>query len=104
MDIRYMTKQMRSDTRIWFPEGGDLTTMILGVAGEAGECADILKKLRRGSVDEDDAWRMMVEELIDVLHYVLLALDSLDADPVETYLQKREFNQNRWGTTPRVLE
>jgi len=54
---------------------GELTNAVLGLTGEAGECADLLKKhLYHGHAL--DTWKM-ARELGDVLWYIALAAYSM---------------------------
>lgn len=59
----------------------DLTHAALGLAGEAGEFADCIKKytVYNKSLDRANA----VEELGDILWFVALACDALDVDMQE---------------------
>lgn len=92
---------MIEDTHRWFPEackdGIDLMMLVLGVAGEAGEVADVLKKYVRGSLSREEMFGAIAFETIDVFHYLCLIWYILQIDPGEVYRQKREYNERRFG-------
>lgn len=88
------------DSTGWFGEeiANDLVTTVLGINGEAGEVADIVKKVLRGSLSEEDPKVVghLCEELVDVFIYTLMAARILNFDIVKGYMEKREYNHRRF--------
>jgi len=101
MNLEDFIRQMEEDSVQWFPNGRDLVTLTLGLCGEAGEVADLVKKMRRGSIDLTDATAQLHEELIDVFHYWCLLVSGLGVDVESIYRRKREINVDRFGTDPK---
>jgi NTP pyrophosphatase (non-canonical NTP hydrolase) len=62
-----------------------LLNAVLGLAGEAGEVADLVKKQRFHGHDIDS--QKLIDELGDILWYVALAADSLGA-PLEQVAER----------------
>jgi NTP pyrophosphatase (non-canonical NTP hydrolase) len=91
-------QEMEEDSRRWFDieEGWDITTLVLGLAGETGEVCDLIKKWRRGSLTYQDIEANLQTELIDVFHYWCLLIGLLKIDVDEVYRAKREFNIARF--------
>lgn len=92
------------DSQRWFPgTQEDLVVHILGLVGEAGEVADIVKKSIRGSletiqVNPDNQTRaMIIEELTDVLIYVGNIAALLRIDLEASFNVKRQINEERFG-------
>ena len=64
-----------------FPEEYKIIYPALGLAGETGEVVEKVKKLLRGDVKLDDAYRdMLIKELGDVLWYMAALANDLDTD------------------------
>lgn len=64
---------------------GDLVNAALGLAGESGEVADLIKKVEfQGHILDEDK---LVEELGDVLWYVALAAETLGV-PLEDIMRR----------------
>lgn len=91
LDVSTLAARCHANSAHWFPtnhlsERSAITHCTLGLAGEAGEVANKVKKLF-GYTDQqvpDDLRATIVEELIDTLIYDLVLLDVLGADiPVE---------------------
>lgn len=91
MNIQELARRCHANSIGWFPSNHEsqrtaVTHCTLGLAGEAGEVANKVKKLY-GYADQavPDALRSdIVGELIDTLIYNLLLLDLFGADvPVE---------------------
>jgi len=90
-------KEMQEDSQRWFPGHGlDLTVLCLGLAGEAGEVADLMKKFLRGSKSWDEVQPKMEVEIIDVFHYWCLLVGALNIDVDAVYRKKREHNIARY--------
>jgi NTP pyrophosphatase (non-canonical NTP hydrolase) len=91
MDISELAKRCHANSAKWFPSNHveqrlAVTHCTLGLAGEAGEVANKVKKLY-GYVDQQVPPELrddIVGELIDTLIYDLVLLDLLGADiPIE---------------------
>ena len=91
-------KEMEEDSYRWFGDHArDLSTLVLGLVGESGECADVLKKWMRGSLTEEQMIPELKTEIIDVFHYWCLLVGLLGIDVEEIYRAKREFNERRYN-------
>jgi NTP pyrophosphatase (non-canonical NTP hydrolase) len=101
-----LAKECLHDSKRWFPgTAPSLVHHCLGLAGEAGEFIDIVKKIDRGSLSIKDAAvrRMLAMEITDVFIYVLNIAGLLGIDLEETYKMKRIENERRFaGTNGRV--
>jgi NTP pyrophosphatase (non-canonical NTP hydrolase) len=104
LDISTLAARCHANSARWFPtnhlsERTAITHCTLGLAGEAGEVANKVKKFY-GYTDQavpDDLRAAIVEELIDTLIYDLVLLDVLGADipaEVERVVAKCV---GRWG-------
>jgi NTP pyrophosphatase (non-canonical NTP hydrolase) len=93
-------QEMQEDSARWFEyddfTSGRLLTFVLGLCGESGEVADLLKKHLRGSKTYEEMKEEMVVELIDVFHYWCLLIGLLGVDVDAVYQLKREFNVQRY--------
>jgi len=97
--IADIQKQCMEDSIAWFPNSAnDLTALTLGMCGETGEFAEIVKKVARGSRILDDAVPDLQEELVDVFIYVMNLAELLCVDMVAHYVDKREKNIARFGS------
>jgi NTP pyrophosphatase (non-canonical NTP hydrolase) len=96
MTINDLIEDVAADTAKWFGEF-NLTVTTLGLVGEAGEFADELKKVMRGSKTFPDALPRLREELIDLFIYVCAMAKFLNMDLVEEYMDKKAFNEERFG-------
>lgn len=103
-NITVLAKRCHRNSANWFPsnhltERAAITHCTLGLAGEAGEVANKVKKLY-GYIDQEvpeELRAAIVEELIDTLIYDLVLLDVLGANiPIEI---ERVVNKcvARWG-------
>jgi NTP pyrophosphatase (non-canonical NTP hydrolase) len=92
--------QQRSRATAVYPDaGGNLTYPALGLCGEAGECAEKVKKAIRddGGVLSDERRAALAAELGDVLWYVAqlateagLDLDAIAEDNLAKLLSRRD--------------
>lgn len=99
-----LTREMIDDSRRWFPNTApSLVHHCLGLAGEAGEFIDIVKKIDRGSLDPTSAVvkRELAMELTDVFIYVLNLAGLMGIDLETTYKLKRAENEKRFGNGKR---
>jgi NTP pyrophosphatase (non-canonical NTP hydrolase) len=73
--------------------------MVLGLCGEVGELANLIKKIERGDLSwEDPAVRwQVVSELADVYTYTLITSVLAGIDLEKAYERKRVENEQRWG-------
>lgn len=107
----FLARQCVEDSMRWFPDvsprPGDSPRETLGhiihhtlaMFGEAGEFANIVKKIERGSLDfEDEEVQFdLRDELADVLIYLLNLAGLLGIDLTYAYNDKRERNEARFG-------
>lgn len=106
--IHELSAAMRTDSRKWFPDlhGSSWDLIVaytLGLAGETGEVANIIKKLNRGKLgrtktSDNKASDTLGEELADVLTYLLLLAAELNIDLEAEWERKRAKNNQRWST------
>jgi NTP pyrophosphatase (non-canonical NTP hydrolase) len=102
--VEALAARMRADSEHWFPAlhtgaRSDVPLFMhyaLGLIGEAGEVANVVKKLNRDGYTAD-RYADLGAELADVLIYLLLLADEVDIDIVEAYRAKRQRNIERWG-------
>jgi NTP pyrophosphatase (non-canonical NTP hydrolase) len=95
--LEHYVKEMLDDSERWFPGRGlDLSVLVLGLAGEAGEVADQLKKHLRGSKDWDATFDKLQVEIIDVFHYWCMIVGVLGIDVDKVYRMKRAYNIGRY--------
>jgi len=97
--IKALGRQMLEDSVEWFGEevAKDIVHITLGIVGEAGEVAEAMKKVMRGSWDLREGGIKYCGELVDVLIYVLIAAEICNFDIIEGYKEKREFNMKRFS-------
>jgi NTP pyrophosphatase (non-canonical NTP hydrolase) len=101
--VRYI-EQCSSDSERWFPgTRDDLPFMVLALAGEVGELANIVKKIERGTLSKKDAAvrRELAMEATDVFIYLMNVFKLLGVDPGKAYEQKRSINERRFGNGKR---
>ena len=112
MDIREMMEKSLEFSRRKFPEFWSFSTkeewvhrlgfFALGIAGEAGEFANLVKKLSRKELYGDSSGHSEVsedelaEELVDVLIYTLLTFGILRRDPAKEFERKYRKLEERW--------
>lgn len=110
--LALLVQEQADNTKRWFPNNvEDLRHMILGLVGEAGEVANLMKKLDRGDFDLDElaplgrgnvnlSYRgLIAEEVVDVLIYALNIWNALGVDPDKILKAKNEYNEWRFGGT-----
>jgi NTP pyrophosphatase (non-canonical NTP hydrolase) len=103
MTLADLGGRMRANSERWFPamHAAPAVPMAvfyaLGMAGEAGEVANVVKKaLRRGLVIDDVA--TIADELADVFTYLLLLANECGVDLIAAYEGKAAICEQRWGT------
>lgn len=94
-----LAAEMRANSERWFPAIHDGQFPLgafyaLGLAGEAGEVANEMKKIWRG-VDGNRG--NVGAELSDTFTYLLLLADECGVDLIAEYRDKVAVNNNRWG-------
>lgn len=102
MTIPEFQKDMVRNTHRWFPEmvkNGtlDLNMLMYGLLGEAGECAEVMKKFIRGSLTPEQFGLRLAEESVDLFHYLALLWVVTGTDPGIVYHQKTLINEERFG-------
>jgi len=110
LPLKYLPTVCLSDSGRWFPRtGNNLTVHTLGLVGEAGEFADVVKKAMRGSappikIEPDNPTRaVLIEELVDTLIYVGNIAALLQVDLEAAFNTKREINEERFGDQQQEL-
>lgn len=99
--------QCYNDSNEWFdvdrePDqklSNNLPYMTLALTGEAGELANIVKKLQRGDLElaDADVLHALCNEIVDVFIYVCNVANIMNLNLGEAYSQKRQFNVERFG-------
>lgn len=114
--LHFLMNQCTKDSHRWFPgKAQELPNLVLCMCGEAGEVANLVKKIVRGSITIEEAMNpeefnksSLQEEIVDVLIYLLNlmgAKEFKDVDWMSIWYQKREFNEKRFGQyVPDLLE
>jgi NTP pyrophosphatase (non-canonical NTP hydrolase) len=98
--IQEIIKQCGKDSHRWFPKtADDLGFMTLAMVGEAGEVANVVKKILRGSLSLKDAKTKneLTMEIADVFIYLMDLCDMLGIDIEKAYSIKRIENEQRFG-------
>lgn len=98
-----LAAEARANSERWFPLVHDpeqaavplLVHYALGLAGEAGEVANLVKKQLRGGRVYGD--QFLGDELADVFIYLLLLADEAGIDLQAAYERKRDICEERWG-------
>lgn len=99
-ELKTIQQEIFGDSLKWFGEevATDLITAVLGINGEAGECAEVIKKLLRGTLPHNNvAYSRLAEEICDTFIYCMLAMEVLGLDMEEVYREKREINIERFS-------
>jgi|SRR6478752_54457 len=94
--------QAMQDSDRWFPDTSrNFELYTLAMVGEAGEVANVVKKIMRGSKlppTESEAVRHeLAMELVDVYVYLLLMSGCLGIDLGKAYDVKRVTNEQRFS-------
>lgn len=101
MELSDLANEMRRASEFWFPEVHARTSSdirlhyTLGLAGESGEVANVVKKANRsgGRPNVDD----LAAELADTFTYLMLLANHEGIDLIAAYWAKREVCIERWG-------
>lgn len=98
--LNALAKQCREDSHRWFGDtsGDNLVHHTLSLCGEAGELANIVKKIQRGSLDYNDpkVRIMLSSELTDVFVYLLNIAAITGTDLEKSYQVVRTNNERRF--------
>lgn len=108
MVLPEMIEQCVEDSNRWFPgKAQSLANLVLCLAGEVGEVANLVKKNVRGSLTTTDMMQDLPEEIIDCLIYLcnLMGNDHFDhVDWKVIWDKKRAFNEARFGNFRDALD
>jgi NTP pyrophosphatase (non-canonical NTP hydrolase) len=102
--LQRLAMQCQEDSKRWFPNlHADLAHHTLGMCGETGELANLVKKVEKGELSiADTATRnRLAEEAIDVFVYWCNIMAILRVDPQYVYDYKRAVNERRFGPNAR---
>lgn len=98
MNLRDLAHQAHKDSKVWFPANADdLLHHVLGLCGEAGEVANIVKKMDRGDGNLESVRKDLAEETVDVMIYCMNVFAILGIDPVAMWDLKRAKNKARFA-------
>ena len=73
-----------------------LEFIVLGLAGEVGELANLTKKIVRGDYNYDDKLPEIKEEAVDIFIYLLKLINQMDIDIEKEYMKKIQKNKERF--------
>lgn len=98
-EMALLVRQCQEDSQRWFPGVANLPFLVLALAGEVGELANVVKKIVRGSLNGKDAAvkRQLDMEATDCLVYLLNIFGVLNVDPKKAYDMVRTLNEKRFG-------
>ena len=92
------------DTKISDDNVPMLGFTMLALAGEAGEAANLVKKMWRGDFRYTEKRQELCVEIADIFAYLLKLTYQLGFDLEETYLSKMKENEKRFGRYDRPTE
>lgn len=102
--LRMMQRVGLSDSQRWFASIHETPTydytathFVLGLIGEAGEVANVVKKIKRGDATWADMLGRLGDEMADVLTYLCDLAAVLGIDLADEWDRKRHFNEERFG-------
>jgi len=100
--LQLLAGEMRANSERWFPQLHDGTKDLsvfyaLGLAGEVGEVANVVKKMQRDTGFDVALYAGLAAELADVFVYLLLLADECGVDLLLEYRHKVTVNEQRWG-------
>lgn len=81
-----------------------LTDWVCAVTGELGELANLVKKIRRGDFNVDEAREACAEELADVVTYLDILADKLGVDLGRATIAKFNKISERVDSPIRIRE
>lgn len=97
--ISEIQTEVGTDSVLFFPEmANDLPHHLLGLAGEVGEVANLVKKAQRGSehFEDPEFYTEVVNEVVDTFIYIMSIANILSFDMGECYDIKRTYNYTRF--------
>lgn len=103
MDLSLMAKQARHNSERWFVDlharSAETVRLhyVLGLAGEAGEVANLFKKIHTGKRSLEQSQDDIAGELADVFTYLLLLADECRVDLLDAFEAKQAICEQRWG-------
>jgi NTP pyrophosphatase (non-canonical NTP hydrolase) len=89
-------QQCLDDGYRWFPGSQTPMDMALGLCGEAGEVAEVIKKRRRGSIKYEEAQERIAGELADAFIYLMNLCAMFEVNILDAYHEKRVKNEERF--------
>lgn len=96
-----MAAQCNEDSNRWFGDidCNNIVHHTLGISGEVGEFANLVKKVDRGSMQLNEAVTRvrLAEELTDVFIYLLNLSHLLGVDLEKSYVAVRAKNEHRFS-------
>ena len=98
--LQELADEAMADSNRWFPgQAKSLAFNTLALCGEAGELANLVKKVERGSLDPSKATTRheIAMEATDVFIYLLNIAAILGIDLERSYKLKRTENERRFG-------
>jgi NTP pyrophosphatase (non-canonical NTP hydrolase) len=105
-DMLRVAGKLHASSIEWFPKVytrsqiDRMVHVVLGISGESGELANVMKKINRERATfDEDAYHDLVLEAADILIYVLLFFSLIGADPMEAIIEKHNHNIGRFGGT-----
>ncbi len=97
--LNEVQEEIRTDSELFFPDmADDLPHHLLGLAGEVGEVANLVKKAQRGSehFEDPEFYSEVVNEVVDTFIYIMSIANILSFDMGECYDIKRTYNYTRF--------
>lgn len=100
-DTRALQKMAVANSRRWFPQLHERSLLeqvvhqTLGLAGEAGEVANLIKKVNRTGGAE--LGQDFADELADVFTYLLNLAELTSVDLESAFHRKQAVCEERWG-------
>ena len=100
LTMRKMQKYLKEEYKKTKPEDMKNTQRyFLKLIEEVGELAEVIRKEQRM---EGNNIKGTIEELSDVLYYVLMIANTYDIDLEDCFRMKEELNRVRYGHTLRI--
>ncbi len=98
MDLNDRRDQTGKDGQEWFPHlDHNISHTSLGLCGEVGEIANMVKKYERASLTFEYLQKKVPEEIVGSIVYLLKLASQLDMDVEMEYDRKREYNKHRFA-------
>lgn len=99
--LNEIAAQCVEDTQRWFGDKKHVSTInhqTLGMCGEVGEFANVVKKIDKGQLDLRDAKTKvrLAEELADIFTYMMSLAGMLNIDLEKAYIGVRINNERRF--------